>query len=170
MAINVRYDTVYKRDTQGFRINKGAVREFRYYIPYGSLVTIRIASTSPVIFNMSGPHMEQSEIVGTKEYKFTAEPGTELYIRFQGKSGLFTKPSNVTLEIEMYTSKDAIQISESISNLLDALKELGRDYYLLNKEHIQSVLKNISNVWKIIDNDTKNKAKELITLVKQYET
>lgn len=169
-SIAARYDTLYKKDAQGFRVDKGAVKELRYYIPYGSAVTIRVASTYPVIFNMTGPHIEQAEIVGTKEYRFTAEPGSEIYIRFQGKSGFFDKPSNVTLEVEMYTSREALQISESITNLLETLKELGRDYYLLNKEHIQSVMKSVANVWRVLDNDTKSKARELMNLAKQFET
>jgi len=119
---------------------------------------------------MAGPHVEQAEIMGTKEYKFTVDPGTELLIRFQGKSGFFAKPSDITVEVELYTAKEAVKVSEELTNLLEVLRELGKDYYDLNKEHIQDVLKRIVNVWKILDDETKSKAKELMSLAKKYES
>jgi len=118
---------------------------------------------------MAGPHVEQMELMGTKEYKFTAEPGTELVIRFQDKTGFFAKPSDVTVEAEMYTAREAIKISEELTNLLEVLRELGKDYYDLNKEHIKEVLKNVSLAWKLIDEETKSKARELMSLAKKFE-
>ncbi len=167
--LSVRHDTLYKKDIQTFRVDKGTSRELRYVIPFGSLVTVRVSATQPVILTMAGPHIEQSEIAGTKEYKFTAEPGTELMIKFQGKSGFFAKPSDVTVEVEMYTAKDAVKVSEELTNLLEVLRELGKDYYDINKEHVQDVLKRLVGVWKLLDNETKSKAKELMTLAKKFE-
>ncbi|ADI31950.1 hypothetical protein [Staphylothermus hellenicus] len=168
--MSTRFDTLYKKDIQSFRVEKGGYKELRYKIPYASSVTIRVSATHPVLLNIAGPHIEQAEITGTREYKFTANPGSEAYIKFQGKSGFFAKPSDVTIEVELYTSKDAIKVSEELTNLLEVLKELGKDYYDLNKEHVQDVLKRIVNVWKILDNETKSKAKELMALAKKYES
>jgi len=167
--LSTRYDTLYKKDIQSFRIEKGASRELRYTIPYGSSVVIRISASQPVLVTMAGPHIEQAELMGTKEYKFTAEPGTELVIRFQGKTGFFAKPSDVTVEVEMYTAKEAIKIGEELTNLLEVLRELGKDYYDLNKEYVREVLKNVSSVWKLLDGETKSKAKELMSLAKKFE-
>jgi len=158
-----RFDTLYKKDIQSFRVEKAAFRELRYVIPYGSIC-------GPVIITMAGPHIEQAEVMGTKEYKFTAEPGSELLIKFQGKTGFFAKPSDITVEVEMYTAKEAVRISEELTNLLEVLRELGKDYYDLNKEHVQEVLKKIVRVWKLLDEDTKSKAKELMAMAKKFET
>lgn len=168
-ALALRFDTLYKKDVQAFRIEKGSRKELHYRIPYGSAVSIRVSATSPVILNMAGPHMEQIKFSGVKEFKFTVDPGTDLYISFQGESGFFAKPSDITLEIELYTAKDAIEIGEEINNLLDVLNELGKDYYDLNKEHVKDVLRKIAKVWKILDSDTKKKAKELMELAKKFE-
>jgi len=165
-----RFDTLYKKDIQTFRVEKGAAKELRYVIPYGSSITLRVSATNPVIITMAGPHIEQTELAGTKEYRFTVEPGTELMVKFQGKTGFFAKPSDVTVEIEMYTAKDAVRISEELTNLLDVLRELGKDYYDLNKEHVQEVLKKLVSVWKLLDSETKTKAKELMSLAKKYES
>jgi len=170
MSIALSYDTLYKKDVQGLRVDKGSQKELRYKIPYGSSIVIRISTTAPVTLSMVGPHVEQQKIMGSKEYKFTSDPGNELMVRLIGESGFFAKPADVTLEVEMYTAKDAIKIGEEISNLLDILKELGRDYYMLNKEHIQDMLKKLATVWKIIDDDTKSKAKELMTKAKKFES
>lgn len=164
-----RFDTLYKKDIQSFRVEKGAYKETRYAIPFASSVVVRVSTNQPVIITMAGPHIEQSEIVGTKEYKFTAEPGTELMVKFQGKSGFFAKPADVTLEVEMYTARDAVKVSEELTNLLDVLRELGKDYYDLNKEHVQDVLKRLVTVWKLLDEETKRKARELMTIAKKYE-
>ncbi len=170
MSISTRLDTLYKKDIRSFRIEKGGSRELRYVIPYGSSITVRVSATNPVIVTMAGPHVEQAEVMGTKEYKFTADPGTELMIRFQGKTGFFAKSSDITVEVEMYTAKEAVRVSEELSNLLEVLKELGKDYYDLNKEYVQEVLKKIVNVWKLLDEDTKSKAKELMSLAKKFES
>ena len=170
MTTPSRFDTLYKKDIQSFRVEKAAFRELRYVIPYGSSVTVRVSATQPVIITMAGPHIEQAEVMGTKEYKFTAEPGSELLIKFQGKTGFFAKPSDVTVEVEMYTAKEAVRISEELTNLLEVLRELGKDYYDLNKEHVQEVLKKIVRVWKLLDEDTKSKAKELMAMAKKVET
>ena len=77
--------------------------------------------------------MEQIELIGTREFKFTVDPGVDIVARFQGKTGLFAKASNITFEIEMYTLRDAIKVGEDIDNLLGVLKDLGKDYYVLNK-------------------------------------
>jgi hypothetical protein len=170
MSSELRHDTLYKKDIQSFRVDKGSQKEVRYVVPYGSSVVVRVSTTAPVILAMAGPHIEQQEITGTKEYRFTADAGTELMIRFIGKTGFFAKPADVTLEVEMYTARDAVKIGEEISNLLGVLKELGRDYYLLNKEYVQDVLKKVANVWKLLDSDTKSKAKELLTMAKKFES
>jgi len=170
MSVSTRFDTLYKKDIRSFRVEKAGSRELRYVIPYGSSVTVRISATNPVIVTMAGPHVEQAEVMGTKEYKFTANPGTELMIRFQGKTGFFAKSSDITVEVEMYTTKEAVRVSEELSNLLEVLKELGKDYYDLNKEHVQEVLKKIVNVWKLLDEDTKSRAKELMSLAKKFES
>jgi len=164
----LRYDTLYKKDVKSFKVDKGSKKELRHIIPYGSSVTIRVSSNNPVLITLAGPHIEEHELVGTKEFKFTADPGTELFIGFQGKTGFFAKSANVTLEVEMYTAREAVEISEEVSNLLDVLKELGKDYYDLNKEHVQDVLKRIVRVWKILDDDAKRRAKELMLLAKKY--
>jgi len=169
MSAESRFDALYKKDIQNIVVGKGEIRELRYVIPYGSLITIRLSTDNPVRVTMAGPHIEDVELVGTKMYKFTVDPGTELMIKFQGKTGLFAKPSNVTVEVEMYTVKDAVRIGEEINNLLDILKELGKDYYDLNKEHIQDVLRRVANVWKLLDNETRNKTKELMSMVKKFE-
>mgnify|MGYP005630685005 CR=1 FL=1 len=168
-ATTVRFDTLYKKDIQSFRVEKGASRELRYVIPYASSVVVRISASQPVAMAMAGPHIEQSEVVGTREFRFTTEPGTELMIRFQGKSGFFAKPSDVTIEIEMYTAREAVRISEELTNLLGVLRELGKDYYDLNKELVQSVLKKLASVWKLLDEETKRKARELMNLAKSFE-
>lgn len=165
----VSFDVLYKKDVQGFRVEKGATKEIRYPIPYASNVVMRISASSPVIVTMAGPHIEQSEITGTREYKFTASPGSELVVKFQGREGFFAKPSEITLEVELYTAREALRTSEELKNLVDVLKTLGKDYYDLNKEHIQEVLKNMVNVWSLLDEDTKNKAKELMALAKTFE-
>lgn len=165
----VRFDTLYKKDIQSFRVEKGAYREARYVVPYASNVVLRVSATYPVIITMAGPHIEQSEIAGTREYKFTADPGSELMVKFQGKTGFFAKPSDVTLEVELYTAKDAVKVSEELTNLLDVLKELGKDYYDLNKEHVQDVLKRLVNVWKLLDEETKRRARELMSVAKKFE-
>jgi len=170
LSSHTRYDTLYKKDIRTFRVEKGATKELRFTIPYGSSVTMRLSATYPVMVTMAGPHIEQLELSGTKEYKFTVDPGTELLVKFQGKTGFFSKPSDITVEIEMYTAKDAIRISEELLNLLDVLRELGKDYYDINKEHVQDVLKRLVNVWKLLDDETKAKAKELMTLAKKYES
>lgn len=169
-TLTTALDVLYKKDIQGFRIERGTTKEIRYPIPYASNVVVRISATAPVIIAMAGPHIEQSEVVGTKEYKFTAGPGSEFLIKFQGKEGFFVKPSDVTLEVELYTARDALRISEELKNLLEVLKELGKDYYDLNKEHIQDVLKRMVSVWNLLDEDTKSKARELMTLAKKFET
>jgi len=169
MSYSVSYDTLYKKDVQGFRVDKGSTREIRYKIPYASLIVIRINATYPVDLTMAGPHMEHLELMGTREFKFNSNPGNELVIRFQGKSGFFAKPSDVTLEVEMYTSRDVIKISEEIKSLLGTLKELGRDYYMLVKEHIQNVLTKMSSVWGLLDEETKSQARELLSISKKFE-
>ena len=80
MSVSTRFDTLYKKDIRSFRVEKAGSRELRYVIPYGSSVTVRISATNPVIVTMAGPHVEQAEVMGTKEYKFTANLGTELMI------------------------------------------------------------------------------------------
>ena len=70
----------------------------------------------------------------------------------------------------MYTTKEAVRVSEELSNLLEVLKELGKDYYDLSKEHVQEVLKKIVNVWKLLDEDSKSRAKELMSLAKKFES
>jgi len=169
MSAESRFDTLYKKDIQNIVVGKGETRELRYVIPYGSLITIRLSTDNPLRVTMAGPHIEDVELVGTKMYRFTVNPGTELMIRFQGKTGLFAKPSNLTVEVEMYTARDAVRIGEEISNLLDILKELGKDYYDVNKEHVQDVLRRVVNVWKLLDTETQNKTKELMNIVKKFE-
>ena len=48
-------------------------------------------------------------------------------------------------------------------------RELGRTYYDLNKERLKSITTCLFNVWKLLDNETKSKAKEFLSIVKQYE-
>ena len=163
------YDSLYKKDIQSFRVDKGAVRELRYKIPFGSSIVVRVSSDEPVILTMAGPHIEETEIVGIKEFRFTSNPGNELVIKFQGKSGFFVKPSNVTLEVEMYTSRDVVKMADEVTNLLGVLKELGKDYYVLNKEYVQDVLRRIAGVWNQLDDETKTKVKDLMTIAKRFE-
>ena len=163
------YDSLYKKDIQSFRVDKGAVRELRYKIPFGSSIVVRVSASEPVNLTMAGPHIEETEIVGIKEFKFTSNPGNELVIKFQGKSGFFAKPSSVTLEVEMYTSRDVVKVADEVTNLLGVLKELGKDYYALNKEYVQDVLRRIASVWNLLDDETKTKAKELMTIAKRFE-
>ena len=165
-----RYDTLYRKDVQSFRVEKGSEREVRYVIPYGSSVTLRVSATAPVLLTIAGPHMEQVELIGTREFKFTVDPGVDIVARFQGKTGLFAKASNITFEIEMYTLRDAIKVGEDIDNLLGVLKDLGKDYYVLNKEHVQETLKRMAVVWKFLDETTKSKAKELMNIAKKFES
>jgi carbon monoxide dehydrogenase subunit G len=168
-TMSLAFDTMYKKDIQSFRVERGSSREIRYKIPYASTIVVRISASQPVDLTMAGPHIEQAEIVGTREFKFSSNPGNELVIRFQGKSGFFAKPSDVTVEIEMYTAKEATKVSEEVTNLLELLRDLGKDYYDLNKEYVQDVLKRLATVWKILDDETKAKAKELMTLAKKFE-
>lgn len=170
MPLSMQLDTLYSKDARSFVVNKGEVKELRYKIPYGSNVTVRVSVTNPVIITMTGPYTEQAEITGLQEYRFTAEPGSELIVRFQGKSGLLAKSANVSFEVEMYTARDAIKVSEELSNLLEVLREMGKDYYLINKPHVQDVLRRLVNVWKILGPETRGKAKELMNLAKEYET
>lgn len=144
-------------------------------------VRVRITSSQPVIVSIDGvrirreqiEHIKRTEVVGTREFRFITYPG-ELVIRFQGKKRFFTKPSDVTIEVEMYTSRDdartskdftdegfadlfkmfedldrvfdrmamhtlsdatrdAKRISEEITNLLEILKEFGKDTTTLTK-------------------------------------
>jgi len=69
----------------------------------------------------------------------------------------------------MYTARDAIRVGEEITNLLDVLKEMEKDYYDISKEHVREALKSIVDVWKILDNETKSKAKKLMALAKKFE-
>lgn len=163
------YDTLYNKDVQKFRVDKGAVRELRYRIPFGSSVVVRVSASEPVDLTMAGPHAEEAEIVGVREFKFTGNPGDVLVIKFQGKQGFFAKSSNVTLEVEMYTSKDVVKVADEVANLLGALKELGKDYYTLNKEYVQDVLRRVASVWSLLNDEAKAKAKELMVVVKQFE-
>ncbi|MEM4869700.1 MAG: hypothetical protein QW081_04860, partial [Desulfurococcaceae archaeon] len=97
------------------------------------------------------------------------DPGAEVHIVFQGKSGFFAKSSCVALEVEMYTSKDVVEIRDAILSTLEPLRELGRTYYDLNKERLKSITTRLFDVWKLLDNETKSKAKEFLSIVKQYE-
>jgi len=167
--MSLTLDTLYKKDIQSFRVEKEASREIRYKIPYASSIIVRVTASQPVSMTMAGPHIEQIEVVGTREFKFTSDPGNELVIKFQGRAGFFAKPSDVALEVEMYTSRDAIKVSEELTNLLGILKDLGKDYYDLNKEYVQDVLKRMVTVWRVLDEETRTRAKELMNLAKKFE-
>ena len=163
------FDALYHKDQQSIRVDKGAVRELRYKIPFGSSVVVRVSASTPVNLTIMGPHNEETEVAGTKEFKFTSDPGSELVIKLQGKTGFFTKPSSVTLEVEMFTSKDVVKVADDVKNWVGVLKELGKDYYAMNKELVQDLLRRIANVWSLLDDETRTRAKELTVIVRQFE-
>lgn len=168
MSTNI-YNYNYMKEAKGFLVKKGSTVEFKYTVPFGSLVVVRVTSSHPVLLAITGPRKEQEEVLGSREYRFTVDPGAEVHIVFQGKSGFFAKSSCVALEVEMYTSKDVVEIRDAILSTLEPLRELGRTYYDLNKERLKSITTRLFDVWKLLDNETKSKAKEFLSIVKQYE-
>ncbi|MEM0325549.1 MAG: hypothetical protein QW733_00760 [Desulfurococcaceae archaeon] len=170
MSTSNIYNYNYMKEAKGFQVKKGSTVELKYNVPFGSLVVIRVTSSHPVLLTIKGPREERAEVLGSKEYRFTVDPGTDVHVVFQGKSGFFAKSSCVALEVEMYTSKDVIEIRDALLTSLEPLKELGRTYYDLNKERLKSITTRLFDVWKLLDNETKNKAKEFLSVVKLYET
>jgi len=120
------------------------------------------------MINIVGPHVEQTEIRGVREYSFNVEPGTEFYIGIRNKTGFFIKSSSVTLEIEMYGPKKVIDIYNRVKNMLSMLQE-APEFYELQKDNIKELLKEVSEVWNQLGDEGKSIVKELVKLAKKLE-
>ncbi len=161
-------DTVYYKDIKSQRISPGARQEYRYRAAFKGKMVIRISADNAVIINIAGPHIEQVEIKGTREFVFTVEPGTEVYVGLQSKGGWFASSANVTLEVEMYAPKKAVNVYERIKNMVSMLRELP-EIYQLQRENVKELLKEVTEVWHVLGDEGRQLVRELMTVAKKLE-
>ena len=167
--MSISPESLYFKDMKSYVLTPGSRQEQRFKAPYKSRVILRIFSDEPVSVSLAGPHIEQQEITGSKEYSFTVEPGTEFLISILNrKVPLFSKTANVTLEIEMYGPKKAIDIYERVKNALTMLQE-EPDFWHLQKDNVKDLLKEVMDVWSLLGDEGKGMVKELMALIKKLE-
>jgi len=161
-------DFPYHKDIRSFTLPAGARQEVRQKAKFKGRIQLRISSTGPVIFQITGPHVEQTEFQGTREVSFNVDPGTEFFIAFQNKSGFFVKPVSITVEVTMYGSKKAFEALEKVKNVTSLLRDTP-DFYPLQREAVKEILKEAAEVWGHLDEEGKSVVRELIMLTKKLE-
>ena len=161
-------DTVYFKDIKSQILKPGAALEVRKKATFKGKVHVRISSTQPVLVNIAGPHIEQTEVRGVKEYSFTVEPGTEFYVGIRNKKGILAKSANVTLEVEMLGPKKVIEVYNRVKNMFSMLQE-APEFYELQKDNVKDILREVTDVWNQLGDEGKMLVKELMKLVKKLE-
>jgi len=161
--------TAYYKDIRSYLLKPAERQEQKLRASHKGEVCIRIASDLPVSVDLTGPHIESTEVRGTKEFKFSIEPDTEFYVATQNKArGFLAKPVNVTLEIEMSGSKKAIDVLEKAKSYLATLTEMP-DFYDLQKDAVKELIKESMEVWTTLGGQGKATIKELMDLIKKLE-
>ena len=161
---------IYHKDIQTFVLKPGEIQEHRHKAKMAGKVTIRISADNPVTVNIAGPHIEKTEVRGTREFGFTLEPDTEFYIGLQNpKSGFLAKAANATFEIEISGPKKAIDLLNKAKGAVQTISEVP-DFYALQKDSIQTLLKESMEVWASLGNESKEVLKELMALAKKFES
>lgn len=161
-------DTVYFKDIKSKRLEPGEIIEIRKKATFKGRINVRVTSDRPIMVSIAGPHVEQTEVRGAREYTFTVEPDTEFYIGVQNKRGIFVHPANVTLEVEMLGPRKAIEVYNKVKNMLSMLQE-APEFYEIQKENIKELLKEVTEIWNFIGSEGKSVVKELVKLTKKLE-
>lgn len=152
-------------------ISPGEVKELKYNVQYGGNVVVKISATkNPVIvcLSCSSVKVDGRELrENSEEFSFTANPDAELLIRLEGKRGFLANRARVTLEVRMYTIEKAVELSQEIAEMHDMAKYMGFIFYEVKKDRIMELMNEIVKFWSLISYETKNKVKEITSLIEQ---
>lgn len=162
-------DHTHKKNINSYRLEKGAKQEIRDKPLLRGRVAVRVATNNPISVQVAGPHTEQVEIRGGKEFYFDVEPEQEFYIGLQALSGVFSKPAEVTVEVEIKASKKAVDLLERVKNLTSMLRD-NPDFYDIQKDIVRDTLAQIVDVWGHYGPQTRQSVNELISTSKKLDS
>jgi len=161
-------DTVYFKDIQSTYLKPGESRNYKFNAVFRGVVNIKVLCDSPIIVGIAASKPEKHVIKGSKEFNYQVEPDTEIYVSIQCKKGLFAKPANTTIAIEMLAPKRVIEFYTKVKNVLSMISE-AQEFYEVHKRTIRELLDDSVSVWHLLGEEARQVVKDLVLTVKKLD-